>query len=160
MIIAGTGHRPDKLGGYTTEIQMRLTQLAIAAFIRFDPDHVVSGMALGWDTAIANAALDLGIPLIAMIPFVGQEKKWPVAAQKIYHEILDAAMLVEVSAPGGYAPEKMQLRNMNMVNSCDILLALWNGSDGGTANCVRYAREQNKEIHNLWSSWVKYGGIK
>ena len=41
---------------------------------------------------------------------------------------------------------KMQTRNEWMVNHCDKLIAVWNGSDGGTGNCVNYAKSINKEI--------------
>lgn len=41
---------------------------------------------------------------------------------------------------GGYSPEKMQRRNAWMVDHCDFLLACWDGSPGGTGNCMAYAR--------------------
>jgi hypothetical protein len=34
-------------------------------------------MARGWDLALAKAAVELGLPLFAAIPFVGQESRWP-----------------------------------------------------------------------------------
>ena len=40
----------------------------------------------------------------------------------------------------------MQKRNEYMVDKCDILLAVWDGSAGGTNNCVKYARKLDKEI--------------
>ena len=49
----------------------------------------------------------------------------------------------------------MQLRNEAMVNDCDLLLALWNGTSGGTANCIRYANSVKREIRNLWSDYAK-----
>ncbi|MBD2505253.1 hypothetical protein H6G83_32415 [Anabaena azotica FACHB-119] len=52
-IIAATGHRPTKLGGYSPAVLSRLTDLATAYFERISPTQVISGMALGWDTAIA-----------------------------------------------------------------------------------------------------------
>lgn len=33
-----------------------------------------------------------------------------------------------------------------MVNNSDIVIAVWNGSKGGTGNCVNYAKMQKKEI--------------
>lgn len=48
--------------------------------------------------------------------------------------------------PGGYAPAKMQIRNEYMVENCDLLIAVWDKSDGGTANCVKYAKSQRKNI--------------
>lgn len=63
--MAGTGHRPDKLGGYGAGVSSRLVDLARAALLRCRPNEVMSGMALGWDTALALGAIELGIPLTA-----------------------------------------------------------------------------------------------
>ena len=46
---------------------------------------------------------------------------------------------------GGYAGYKLQKRNEWMVDHCDILIAVWDGTSGGTANCVNYAQSVNKE---------------
>lgn len=87
-----------------------------------------------------------GIPYVAAIPFVGQESKWPEMAQKRWRFLLGKAAEVEVVCKGGYAPEKMQKRNEWMVDHGDVLLAVWDGTAGGTANCVRYAEKRKKRI--------------
>src|SRR3546814_15540871 len=92
-------------------------------------------MALGWDTAWALAALDLGVPLTAAVPFCGQEKSWPAESQRRFHSILERAAAVEIVCPGGFAAHKMQTRNEWMVDHADGVVALWDGSTGGTANC-------------------------
>jgi hypothetical protein len=33
-----------------------------------------------------------------------------------------------------------------MVDRCDIVIAAWDGSRGGTGHCVEYARHKKKEI--------------
>lgn len=40
----------------------------------------------------------------------------------------------------------MQNRNKKMVDACDKLIAIFDGTNGGTANCVNYAKYINKEI--------------
>lgn len=155
LVVAGTGHRPDKLGGFSSQVEGRLEALASAALARFKPDVVISGMALGWDWALAEASLKAGIPLIAAIPFVGQERRWQQESQRRYAEILAKAVVVIVS-PGGYSHKAMQVRNEWMVDRCHRLLALWDGSSGGTANCINYAVTVNRPYHNLWVSWDKY----
>jgi uncharacterized phage-like protein YoqJ len=40
----------------------------------------------------------------------------------------------------------MQDRNIWMVDHCDALIAVWDGTSGGTANCVRYAQKVGKPI--------------
>jgi uncharacterized phage-like protein YoqJ len=116
---------------------------------------MISGMALGWDTAFAIATIRLGIPLVAAVPFSGQESRWPEAAQARYRSIIAAASDVIVVSPGSYAPAAMHARNRWMVDHCDALAALWNGSpDGGTAACVRYAASVGRQTINLWSEFV------
>ncbi|MEX5747603.1 MULTISPECIES: SLOG family protein [Massilia] len=155
-VLAGTGHRPDKLGGYGAAVSSRLVDLARAALTKYRPEEVISGMALGWDTALALAAIELGIPLTAAVPFEGQERRWRPEQQDLFRTILARATKVVVVSPGGYAVWKMQVRNEWMVDRATGVLALWNGTSGGTANCVEYARARQVEIVNLWSAWERY----
>jgi len=153
MIYAATGHRPDKLGGYSDAAHTKLLTLAINFFINNKCDAAISGMALGWDTAWAEAALLNNVPLIAAIPFAGQEKMWPAWSQTKYNNILSKAKETVIVCKGGYASYKMQVRNEYMVDNCDTVVALWNGSPGGTGNCVRYTQQKNKPIINLWDKY-------
>lgn len=160
MIVAGTGHRPLKLGGYSRSLFERLVVVAEEAL---EPNlhHglvVISGMALGWDQALAQAALNLKLPLVAAVPFKGQELAWPQASQEAYHKLLDQASSVVYVSDPGYAPWKMQRRNEWMVDQAGVVLAMWNGSAGGTANCIRYAEAQGVPVVNLWSRWQE-GGV-
>lgn len=113
-------------------------------------------MALGWDQALARAAINLGIPFDAYVPFAGQEWRWPAAAQYQYRQLLMFADRVIVCDQGPYAVYKMQRRNERMVDACDLVLALWNGAEGGTANCVRYALDMAKKpVENCWAEWER-----
>lgn len=40
----------------------------------------------------------------------------------------------------------MQKRNEYMVDLADRVIAVWDGSKGGTANCIKYAEKVGKEI--------------
>lgn len=155
LIIAGTGHRPQKLGGFTRAVEDRLFNLAMHHLGNLAPTTVITGMALGWDTAIAEAAYCLDIPYRAYIPFVGQESRWSAPAQKLYHNILKyAAEVVEVEEPG-YAAWKMLSRDRRMVDDSHKMLALWDGSESsGTGKTVEYALSRNKEVINLWSEYA------
>ena len=42
-----------------------------------------------------------------------------------------------------------------MVDNADVILALWNGTGGGTGNCIGYAEKQGKRIINLWDSFSR-----
>lgn len=158
MIIAGTGHRPDKLGGYGEPSWTKIFKLAYEFLEKNEHniDLVISGGAIGWDSALALASYELDIKYILAVPFVGQEKMWPkegLYSQDFYNDLKSNAYKVEIICPGGYASWKMQRRNEWMVNNADLILALWNGSSGGTANCIKYAESKNKKIINLWEQY-------
>jgi uncharacterized phage-like protein YoqJ len=153
MIIAATGHRPEKLGGYTPEAVTRRYELAMWFLQHARPAHVISGVALGWDQAVAVAAYDLGIPFTAAVPFAGQGSRWPLRSQEIYRELLRIAARVVIVSEGGFSAAAMQRRNEWMVDNCDALVALWDGSSGGTGNCVTYANKIGRPGWNLWQYW-------
>jgi len=157
FLVAATGHRPEKIGGYSLEVALRLRRFATQCLRQIpETTHVISGMALGWDQAIAEAALDLGLPLIAAVPFLGQESMWPAQSQVHYHELLaKATRIVYVSEPG-YGAEKLQKRNVWMADRCDTMLALWDGTRGGTFNCVRYTERVGKPIVNVWDKFQEF----
>jgi len=148
VILAATGHRPAKLGGFDENNPLRLWVRAQirAALEDLRPEKGISGMAVGVDQDFAEACIALGIPFIAAVPFRGQELRWPYEAQKRYHALLkSAAQIVCVSEPG-YAVWKMQTRNQYLVDNCDLLLAVFDGASGGTANTVQYAQRVGKPI--------------
>lgn len=150
MVIAGTGHRPEKLGGYTNDAFLKLVKIATEWLKENKPDKVISGMAMGWDQALALASVRLNIPLICAIPFKGQERQWSSSVQKFYNKLLDKASEVVYVSPSGYSSKKMQIRNEWMVDNCNVILAMWDGSPGGTGNCIKYAKSKNKKIINLY----------
>ena len=106
-------------------------------------------MALGVDQWAAHIAHKLGIPFIAAIPFEGQEKAWPEKSQKVYRLLRKLADEEVIVSPGDYSAAKMQVRNEWMVDHCDTLIAVWNGTSGGTGNCVKYAKSQHKSMYQI-----------
>ncbi len=142
MIVAFTGHRPQKLGGYGPSTMQTMVRVAVRTLlVEKGATAAISGMALGVDQWAAEVCVELGIPFTAAVPFVGQESQWPEESQRHYQLLLQRAYNVVVVSPGPYHPWKLQRRNEWMVDNCDVLLAFWDGSPGGTANCVRYAEE-------------------
>lgn len=158
MIISGTGHRPNKLfksNYYSLENRIKLKEFAKDKICEIRPrvTLVISGMAQGWDWALAEAAVELNIPFDAYIPFTGQESRWPKHTQEEYRNLLDKARNIKNIGGEGYAVYKMQNRNIAMVDDCESVLALWNGTKGGTGNCIDYAKSINKDIINIWDDW-------
>lgn len=150
MILAATGHRPNKLGHdyeLTGEICSRIRNELENIICDYRPSKMISGMALGVDTIWAELALKHNYPLIAAIPFRGQEDAWPQASRDRYNKILNHPLTQKyIVSSGGYSSHKMQIRNEWMVDNCDVLVAVWDGSEGGTGNCVIYAESIYKQI--------------
>lgn len=148
MIVSFTGHRPSKLGGYNlpNPTYIRVCQQIDKTLRELQPEKVISGMALGVDQWAASIAVKLGIPFIAAVPFAGQETAWPEASQKIFHKLLQQAAEVHIVCEGDYAAYKMQVRNEWMVDRADTVIAIWDGTPGGTGNCVKYAEKKSKQI--------------
>lgn len=153
LTICGTGHRPGKLGGFSDGVMHHLIALADGWLAEHRPEVVISGMALGWDQALAIAAIKRGIETRAYVPCHGQESRWPAKSQRLYQKILKRCARTLIACPQAYRPECMQLRNELMVDDSQLVLALWDGSSGGTANCIRYARKKGRTIVNLWETW-------
>lgn len=160
-VIAVTGHRPKSLGMWNRGIHDALGAFAMVTLAEKRPSGVITGMALGWDQAVAVACVRLGIPFVAAVPFEGQESRWNDQQQGDYEKLLLCASQVHIvcqryQVEDGGIPWAMQERNCWMVDNSTRLLALWNGEKGGTANCVRYAKEGKREIVNVWPEWAEW----
>lgn len=155
MRVAFTGHRPDKLGGYdaanpTRDRVKEALRKELNLLRREDPALcAITGMALGVDQWAAEVCFELGIPYLAAVPFQGQERVWPDHAKTHYEYLLRRANAVHVVSDGGYAAWKLHKRNQWMVDNCDLLLAVWDGTGGGTASCVAYAVERKRPYKRL-----------
>ena len=144
LTLAGTGHRrwdPVQAVSVQRWIRERLQALK--------PKKVISGMALGFDTWLADEALAQGIPFLAAVPFEGQEWRWPERFQEHHLELIRHAADVHIVSKGPYSPKMFQIRNEWMVDHCNLLLAAWTGASGGTANCVAYATKVGRTLE-LW----------
>jgi uncharacterized phage-like protein YoqJ len=156
-ILAATGHRPKELGlDYTKKDHDLLSEFALEQLRELDYEYteIISGMALGWDLAVAEACLELCYPLIAYLPFYGQEQGWPSAMQEVYTRILGDAKLVNEVSPAPAENWKYIYRNNAMVDDANCIFALYNGkSTGGTYQTVKYAQRKKKPIINNWKEY-------
>lgn len=157
MRIAVTGHRPNKLGNeydlvgpYSNHIFKKLQQV-IDVYKHTQP-YLLTGMALGVDMMWAKLAIMNNLSFIAYIPFNGQELNWPKKSQKLYHQLLSNAEEIIVCSPGSYTAQKMQIRNIKMVDDCNLLAGVWDGTQGDTANCINYAIFRRRSILRIDSN--------
>jgi uncharacterized phage-like protein YoqJ len=151
MIVAFTGHRPDKLGGYKlpNDTYIKVCRAIDKALKELKPEKVITGMALGVDQWAAMIAYKLGIPYLAAIPFENQESNWPEKSQRTYRLLRKLASEEVIVSQGSYSIDKMQTRNVWMVDNCNKLIAVWDGSKGGTSNCVKYAESIGRDIYYI-----------
>lgn len=151
MVYSGTGHRLELIG---YENYNKLVDYIVSILPTYNATKIISGMALGFDQALAEAAIQLNIPFLAAVPFKGQEFVWPEEAKIKYNNILNRASEVIVVCEGGFETKKYFIRDQYLVNNADYVIALYNGQkNGGTAATVKYAKKQNKQISNIWSGW-------
>lgn len=149
MIVAVTGHRPGKLWGYDYNHPKykELGNVLGSHLLELECDYAISGMALGVDTIFALVVLQLDIKLECAIPCFDHEKRWYNESIKLYHHILNKAHIITQVTKSYFTPRCMQARNEYMVDECDVLIAVWDGVEqGGTWNCVRYAKTKGKRI--------------
>ncbi len=160
--IAITGHRPNKLGG-DYELQgpkIKVIKDTIIGILvsnspsftinntekKIDGLKLITGMALGIDTLFAQIAIEYNIPFIGALPCWGQDAVWPNRSRSLYHEILNNDLCEQYVVHKGYYTDTcMQERNKWMVDNLGedgILIAVWDNSNGGTANCVKYFVEK------------------
>lgn len=159
-IFSFTGHRPPKLGGYDDAVNLcSATKILLRQLLLAEkPERCNVGMALGFDQWVAAVCIELDIPFKAYIPFRGYQSRWPVTSQQKYDALLDHAAEIDhlhstSGANMGITAMYMQERNIKMVDHSGRLIALWDGTSGGTKNCVTYGRrvkKYNDETDNLW----------
>ncbi len=87
--------------------------LDIAIFLPFLPTAIVSGGARGADTLAKEFAIRNNLPLVEFLP--------------------------DYKIHGRQAPI---LRNIQIVENCDFLIAFWDGTSRGTKFTIDYARKK------------------
>lgn len=144
-----TGHRPEKLKLSEEEIKAALRK-QIDAAIADGFTIFICGMARGVDLWAAKLVLDIEkehphIKLLCAVPYYGFEKNWPLEWQGLYHFVLLMAYEVKVFYPT-FSNTAFQERNRWMVNNYARIIAVYNGSRGGTRNTLAYAKKQHTQV--------------
>lgn len=147
---AFTGHRTYCASDADAADALRRTVQAL--YDRGFSDFL-SGMAVGFDLAAAEAVLELrarrgDVRLVAVVPFHGQESRFSVVDRDRFRRVLAAADEVVVLAPA-YHRGCYAVRNDFLVDHATVLVAWYDGSPGGTHYTVRRALRRGLEIVNL-----------
>lgn len=151
-----TGHRPQKLPWKFNEKDFRCvdmknrTKIEIESAIKNGYHTFLCGMALGFDIMCAELVLELKkkypyIKLIGAIPCKNQSDRWTKNQKERYKKIVKQLDRVRCIY-NKYEDGCMQERNRYMINNSSLVIALFNGLNGGTKKTIEYAKQQGKKI--------------
>jgi len=153
VIFGVTGHRdveqkPGELD--------RFARLSVARMVCKAPDPlVITGMARGWDLAVAQACVDLKVPFWAAVPFWGQTKTWRESDKARWMSLIDRAQHVEVAGTLEMT-DLYHKRDRWIVEQCNELWALNSGRRSGTDRTCLYAQNVERMIVPLWQDWLEF----
>jgi len=144
-----TGHRPEKLRMSEAEAATVLER-EIRRSIAEGYTTYITGMARGVDIAAAEIVLRLrdehpALRLICALPHEDFEKRWSASWQERFRIVLRGADLVRLISKD-YSSGAYQIRNVWMVDHSARVIAVYNGTPGGTRNTIEYARQQKVEV--------------
>lgn len=171
VAVAALGPKPDKLtdrgrriydlagGEWYEHLHRRLKRLAAAALRRHRPTRVVSTLALGWETALAEIALGQGVPLEVILPFRGVHSRWQLHHKQRFGRLLERADRVETLHGPPYEPWKLADAGRACLARADLVLALYDGRDAALRRALRAAADDDAQVVNLWGSWLRHGGL-
>lgn len=152
--VSFTGYRPEKLPffGEDDPLCIDLKQRLYAqteALIKDGAEEFCSGMALGVDMWAAETVLELKelypqIQLTAVIPCPEQADRWSSEHKARYHYILERCDK-KITVSPKYTKGCMQKRNKALVEMCDILLAVFDGKNGGTKQTIELAQKKGRK---------------
>jgi len=149
-ILSFTGHRNyDR--NYDQRLYSTLEELYGDGYRVF-----MSGMAIGFDMAAAEAVLRLrsvysDIELVCVVPFRGQEGLFSVDYRMRYLDIIDSADSV-ITLAEGYSIACYTLRNNYLVDNSSCVVAYYDGSKGGTHYTFRRAVKLKSRVINIFQS--------
>ena len=138
--VAFTGHRHLKY--------VDVEQSLVKVHSDFPGAMWITGGAYGLDSHAAQYALDNSIPLWLVLPFPAKIlcAKWiSYDSQELLFRSVKECTKLSVISPV-FSMQSYQLRNEFMVDASDVLTAFFDGSPGGTANCVKYAKSVGRRV--------------
>jgi ribonuclease HI/uncharacterized phage-like protein YoqJ len=146
-LVLVAGHRPPDLGGYdpnpVADRARRGVEEALAALRELHGDiAVVTGMRLGAEQLGAEAALALGIPVVAVLPYPEPDSVWPAASRRRFADLLGSAatsITLERKQPASrqQAGAAMARRDAWLARNVDAAVVVWNGEDEPMGRLVR-----------------------
>ena len=153
---AFTGYRPAKMPfGYdedckpALDFKKRLRE-TIEILILQGYGHMISGGAQGMDIIAAETVIDLrrdypDVTLEMAIPFAGQADRWSADRRARWQHCIDEADMITLLSRE-FTKGCLFARNRYMVIQADLLLACYDGKEGGTRHCIEFAKQSGCEV--------------
>jgi uncharacterized phage-like protein YoqJ len=149
---------PDKAEWYQ-HMDKQLTDMLRKWLERYPVKEVISSLALGFETALAEAALKCHLPYHAVLPFDHLPEKWSPEHKTRFQNLLAKATTTYTISPGPYKPWKQATALLYRVSKSDIVLTLWDGQEKHIKAALAVVKKEGKEAINVWDSWKLYGLI-
>lgn len=125
-----------------------LTNFAVSSLGWITISGVVCGINPGWDNAIAQAALRVGVPLHVVLPHADWASKWSITHRRRCDKILNDSMIVTFME-GHLYDEKPA--DVHMVSLASHVVTLAPSSwEGGR---LRFARIRALTECEMWPEW-------
>ncbi|MDO4493988.1 MAG: SLOG family protein [Clostridia bacterium] len=153
---AFTGYRPlkmpfeyDEQCDLALDFKKRLRE-TLEVLILQGYTHMISGGAQGMDLMAAETVLDLReryphVTLEMAVPFEAQAEKWDADYRARWQRCIDGADMITVLSHE-YHRGCMYARNRYLVTQADLLLACYDGLEGGTRKTIDYARRNGVAV--------------
>jgi uncharacterized phage-like protein YoqJ len=115
----------------------------LAAMVEVDGElTVVSGLRLGAEQLGAEAAVALGLPLVAVLPYPDADKPWPADSRARFAELVGAAVAVitlEAKSPVNKqrAGAALARRDAWLAKQVDSAIVVWDHEDDVVGRVVR-----------------------
>ena len=154
-----TGHRPNKLPWGSNEEDPRCKALKTRLWDVMETAyeegyrHFICGMAQGCDLYFCECVLALrqlhpDVTVEAAVPCPTQADSWPAAQRERYQRLLEACDF-ETMVSAQYSSTCMQRRDRYMVDHASLLIAVFDGSVGGTRYTMEYAMRRGLSVLDL-----------
>lgn len=156
--VAFTGYRPSKLPFLNNPESVEYKKLYNAIYaeverlIHRDYRFFLTGGAIGCDLMAAEAIVSLKkkyrkkhVAHELCLPCRNHDEKWSEIDKMRLEEIKKSSMVTYVSDTE-YFNGCMQKRNQYMVDTSSVLIAVFDGMNGGTRNTVKYAEKKGRKL--------------
>jgi len=147
--------KPRRSDRYTNALHCAsyLRQIEWRSCTPWTPDNLpcvpvaLSGMALGVDTDAVKVWIEMagkGPAVVAVVPFPGQENRWPKPSRTLYQELLRDWVVGTVYVSKVPPKDDAEARRMMLARdewlccAADEMIAVYDGSSGGTSHTYNY----------------------